>query len=63
MREVMEIPDNYRPYSFRVLPPSRYGLLNLMTGSGKADFVITGQWANKACEVARYGQYRRQFEG
>ena len=31
--------------------------LNLMNGTGKADFVITGQWANKAYqEAARYGE-------
>jgi phosphoserine aminotransferase len=31
--------------------------LNLMNGSGKADFVITGQWATKAYkEASRYGQ-------
>ena len=31
--------------------------LNLMTGSGKADFVLTGQWATKAYkEAARYGE-------
>lgn len=30
--------------------------MNLMTGSGKADFVITGQWATKAYkEASRYG--------
>jgi len=31
--------------------------MNLMTKSGKADYVITGQWAKKAhAEAARYGQ-------
>ena len=31
--------------------------LNLMTGSGKADFVLTGEWATKAYkEAARYGE-------
>ena len=31
--------------------------LNLMNGSGKADFVLTGQWASKAQqEAARYGE-------
>ena len=30
---------------------------HLMTKSGKADYVITGQWAKKAhAEAARYGQ-------
>ena len=31
-------------------------VMNLMTGSGKADYVLTGQWATKAYkEAARYG--------
>ena len=31
--------------------------LNLMTGSGKADYVLTGQWATKAFkEASRYGE-------
>ena len=31
--------------------------MNLMTKSGKADFVLTGQWATKAYkEAARYGE-------
>ena len=57
LREVMSIPDNYKVLQggassqFAMLP------LNLMNGSGKADFVLTGQWANKAYqEASRYGE-------
>jgi phosphoserine aminotransferase len=59
LREVMEIPDNYKVLFLQGGASSQFAMvpLNLMTGSGKADFVITGQWANKAYqEAARYGQ-------
>ena len=55
----MEIPDNYKVLFLQGGASSQFAMvpLNLMTGSGKADFVITGQWANKAYqEAARYGQ-------
>jgi len=57
LREVMAIPDNYKilfvqggaHMQFEMVP------LNLMK-KGKADFVVTGQWAGKACsEAANYG--------
>ncbi len=59
LREVMEIPDNYRVLFLQGGASSQFAMvpLNLMTGSGKADYVITGQWAKKAYkEAARYGQ-------
>lgn len=59
LREVMEIPDNYKVLFLQGGASSQFAMipLNLMNGSGKADFVITGQWANKAYqEAARYGQ-------
>ncbi len=58
LREVMQIPDNYKVLFLQGGASSQFAMvpLNLMTGSGKADFVITGQWANKAYkEAARYG--------
>lgn len=58
LREVMGIPDNYKVLFLQGGASSQFAMvpLNLMTGSGKADFVITGQWANKAYkEAARYG--------
>ncbi|MCQ2462562.1 MAG: 3-phosphoserine/phosphohydroxythreonine transaminase [Clostridia bacterium] len=60
-RSLMNIPDNYRVLflqggawtQFSAIP------LNLMNGSGKADFIVTGQWASKAQkEAARYGDAR-----
>ena len=59
LREVMSIPDNYKVLFLQGGASSQFAMipLNLMNGSGKADFVITGQWANKAYqEAARYGQ-------
>jgi phosphoserine aminotransferase len=57
-RELMHIPDNYDilflqgggSQQFAAIP------LNMMNGSGKADYIITGQWAKKAFnEGKRYG--------
>ncbi len=59
LREVMAIPDNYKVLFLQGGASSQFSAipLNLMNGSGKADFVVTGQWANKAYqEAARYGQ-------
>ena len=61
LREIMEIPDNYRVLFLQGGASQQFAMvpLNLMTGSGKADFVITGQWAKKAYkEAARYGKAR-----
>lgn len=59
LREVMNIPDNYKVLFLQGGASSQFSMvpLNLMTGSGKADFVLTGQWATKAYkEAARYGE-------
>ena len=50
-RELMEIPDNYKVLlCTRQCASSQFAMvpMNLMTKNGKADFVITGQWATKA---------------
>ena len=59
LREVMHIPENYKVLFLQGGASTQFAMipLNLMNGSGKADFVITGQWANKAYqEAARYGE-------
>ena len=59
LREVMQIPDNYKVLFLQGGASSQFAMvpMNLMTGSGKADFVLTGQWATKAYkEAARYGE-------
>ena len=58
LREDMHIPDNYKVLFLQGGASSQFAMLplNLMNGSGKADFVITGQWAKKAYdEASRYG--------
>ena len=59
LREVMQIPDNYKVLFLQGGASSQFSMIpmNLMTKNGKADFVITGQWATKAQkEAARYGE-------
>ena len=59
LRDLMQIPDNYKVLFLQGGASSQFAMIpmNLMTGSGKADYVITGQWAKKAYkEAARYGQ-------
>ena len=61
LREVMGIPDNYKVLFLQGGASSQFAMvpLNLMNGSGSADYVITGQWASKAQkEAARYGDAR-----
>lgn len=50
LRKVMNIPDNYKVLFLQGGASSQFAMipLNLMNKTGKADFVITGQWANKA---------------
>lgn len=58
LREVMDIPSNYKVLFLQGGASTQFAMvpLNLMTGSKKADYVITGQWATKAQkEAARYG--------
>ena len=58
LREIMNIPENYEVLFLQGGASSQFAMvpLNLMNKSGKADFVVTGQWANKAYkEAARYG--------
>lgn len=59
LRKVMNIPSNYKVLFLQGGASSQFSMipLNLMNGSGKADFVITGQWAKKAYqEASRYGK-------
>lgn len=59
LREVMGIPDNYKVLFLQGGASSQFAMvpLNLAVKSGKADYVLTGQWAKKAYkEGARYAQ-------
>ena len=58
LREVMEIPDNYKVLFLQGGASAQFSAipLNFMNGSGKADYIITGQWAKKAYQEAqKYG--------
>ena len=58
LREVMNIPDNYKVLFLQGGASTQFAMipLNLMNKSGKADYVITGQWAKKAYkEATKYG--------
>ena len=59
LREVMGIPDNYKVLFLQGGASSQFAMIpmNLMAKNGKADFVLTGQWATKAYqEASRYGE-------
>ncbi len=59
LREVMNIPDNYKVLFLQGGAWSQFAMvpLNLMNKNKKADFVVTGQWADKAQkEASRYGE-------
>ena len=59
LREVMGIPDNYKVLFLQGGASSQFAMipLNLMNGSHKADYVLTGQWATKSWkEASRYGE-------
>ncbi|MBQ9842253.1 MAG: 3-phosphoserine/phosphohydroxythreonine transaminase [Clostridia bacterium] len=61
LREIMNIPENYKVLFLQGGASSQFAMvpLNLMTGSGKADYIVTGQWAKKAYkEAARYGDVK-----
>ena len=61
LRELMNIPDNYKVLFLQGGASAQFSAipLNFMNGSGKADYIITGQWANKAYqEACKYGEAR-----
>ena len=58
LREVMQIPDNYKVLFLQGGASSQFAMvpMNLMTKSGKADYVVSGQFSGKAYkEAQRYG--------
>ncbi len=61
LRKLMNIPQNYKVLFLQGGASSQFAMvpLNLMNKNNKADFVLTGQWANKAYqEASRYGSCR-----
>lgn len=58
LRELMNIPDNYKVLFLQGGGSSQFAMipLNLFKQSKKADFIITGSWTKKAAsEAKRYG--------
>ncbi len=58
IRELMNIPDNYKVLFLQGGASTQFAAipLNFMNGSGKADYIVTGQWAKKAlAEAQKYG--------
>lgn len=58
LRKVMSIPENYKILFLQGGASSQFAMvpMNLMTGSGKADYVLSGQFSTKAYkEACRYG--------
>ena len=61
MRELYKIPDNYKVLFLQGGASAQFSAipLNFMNGSGKADYIITGQWAKKAYQEAqKYGDVK-----
>ena len=62
MRELYQVPDNYKILFLQGGASAQFSAipLNFMNGSGKADYIITGQWAKKAAkEAEKYGKVNR----
>jgi len=60
-REVLGVPDNYKILFLQGGASAQFAAIpmNLLNGSGKADYVLTGQFATKACEEAKkYGEIK-----
>ncbi len=55
LREVMQIPDDYEVLFLQGGASTQFAMipLNLAIKNGKADYVLTGQWAKKAAAEAR----------
>lgn len=62
LRTLMEIPDNYKVLFLQGGASTQFAAvpMNLLNGSGKADYVVTGQFSKKAMqEAAKYGDVRK----
>lgn len=55
LRELMEIPENYKVLFLQGGASTQFAAipLNFANGSGKTDYIITGQWAKKAFSEAQ----------
>ena len=55
LRKLMNIPDDYYVMFLQGGGTLQFSMvpINLMTGTGKADYIVAGQWGKKAWEEAR----------
>ncbi len=61
LRELLKVPDNYSILFMQGGGRGQFAAvpMNLMVGSGKADYITTGNWSEDACtEAQRYGDAR-----
>ncbi len=61
LRELMNIPDNYKVLFLQGGASTQFASvpLNLLNGSGKADYLVSGQFSKKAYDEAqKYGDVR-----
>lgn len=61
VRELYSVPDNYKVLFLHGGASTQFAAipLNFMNGSGKADYIVSGQWGKKAYEEAcKYGDVR-----
>ena len=62
LRTLTEITDNYKVLFLQGGASTQFAAvpMNLLSGSGKADYVVTGQFSKKAMqEAAKYGDIRK----
>ncbi len=61
LRKLMNIPDNYKVLFLQGGATMQFSAvpLNLMNGSGKADYIVSGQFSKKAAdEASKYGEVK-----
>ena len=61
LRELLNIPDNYRVLFMQGGGTLQFSMvpLNLLRNSKKADYIVSGSWAKKACkEAKKYGDIK-----
>ncbi|HPZ00779.1 MAG TPA: aminotransferase class V-fold PLP-dependent enzyme, partial [Clostridiales bacterium] len=61
LREIMEIPENYQVLFLQGGASTQFAAipLNFLNGSGKADYVVSGNWSAKAAsEAKKYGDIK-----
>ena len=66
LREVMQIPDNYKVLFMQGGASSQFAMvpLNLLGKNGGADYAVTGQFSSRACtEAKKYGDIHVVFDG